>query len=305
MSQGPVQRFELGRGDRWMIVLAPWFWLLMAALSLSLPWFPDLPASPWLYGMAGFGALGFGGFAWHGFLTARRIDRMPVALDEEGIWSANLERDSGLLRWGEIAEIRERSYLQRLDLVDRSGVVRLRLEYQLRPFETLRAIVVERAQGLADPRAAGDTFAKSPMHHGFYSAILVVWVVALVYVHDDLGMALTLASLVVMAMIGWEYWTTVYRLRLLDDAVELVRPGRVQRLGRSDIAEIRLDDDVGQNGRAGRVSLHLQGGGKPVHLRDLGIAAHELFRSLQAWRQGGARPNQPDFSSSFSGQSRM
>ncbi len=75
----------------------------------------------------------------------------------------------GLLRWADIGRIRERAGQQCLEIFDRTGRKRIRVEYQLNGFETLRNRLYENICVSGQGVRSRD-FSKNPVYHLFYWA---------------------------------------------------------------------------------------------------------------------------------------
>lgn len=88
-------------------------------------------------------------FVWRGasFWAWKVLKKLPsigISVDEEGIWYRHLGKEAGLICWHQIEQIKERRYMQRLELVDSYQKKLLKVDYQLHGFEVLRDILNER-----------------------------------------------------------------------------------------------------------------------------------------------------------------
>ena len=64
-------------------------------------------------------------FSWIGWRLYREWRQLPfhdVSVDAEGIWPAHRARTGGLIRWEQIATVRQRPHLHRLGLLNGAGV---------------------------------------------------------------------------------------------------------------------------------------------------------------------------------------
>jgi YD repeat-containing protein len=73
-----------------------------------------------------------------------RRSRDRVAVNQEGIWSVR-RKGTDYLDWRSVAQVRADDTQQRLELVDASGATAVRVEYQLRAFESLRDFILNHA----------------------------------------------------------------------------------------------------------------------------------------------------------------
>jgi hypothetical protein len=143
-----IERFDLGRSIRFMIYFSFWVCIFFVVLSLSLPFTAQdgRPHNPvFIAGLSLFGTVFFGIWALYAWKYIRELPYTSVSLDEQGIWKTTNERSTSIVAWSKIASLRERPYLQRLDLLDKSGHLLLKAEYQLHNFERLRTLVIERS----------------------------------------------------------------------------------------------------------------------------------------------------------------
>lgn len=79
-----------------------------------------------------------------------------VSVGPEGIRLQRPKKPEEFLRWSEIAEVRSRDGLQRLEIFDWDGRLRIRIEYQLENFPELDRIIRERTSGRATGREPGE-----------------------------------------------------------------------------------------------------------------------------------------------------
>lgn len=89
--------------------------------------------------------------AFFGWILRFAIDAARRSKDEiqtrrEGLEYRPHQALSQLLLWDEISNLKEHPYLQHLVAMDRSGTRKIKLEYQLENFDSLREIILEKAQ---------------------------------------------------------------------------------------------------------------------------------------------------------------
>jgi hypothetical protein len=283
------ERFELARTSRWLFLATPWLMAMLAALCLALPFLPDDGRPKNEAFVAGFSAFGFAMFGagtWYSVRTVRRLPLAAISLDHEGLWPTVLNRETAIVKWGEITRVRERPALQRLELVDRYGVVKMRLEYQLQAFERIRAIVLERAALAKQARAGNGTYTMPWWHHPFsvgamFGFSLLGWYAG--QTNPILGYGGMAAVVVVIA---WEYSTIPYRLRLAGGTLELAFPGRTRSIPRAQVTNILLADEFHNMVRRPHVVIQLAGGQKPIHVKGLGLPSTDLHQVLKSWSAG-------------------
>jgi len=85
----------------------------------------------------------FSFWGYYNFLILKTIPDLAMMVDDDGIWPVSRSKESALVPWSMIREIREH-FMQGLDILDASGQILLKLDYQLVDFETLHKIVREK-----------------------------------------------------------------------------------------------------------------------------------------------------------------
>jgi hypothetical protein len=282
----PPERFELATSSRWLLLASPWVLLAFAILSAATPFFPDKGKPQNEAFLLGFsivcGTL-FGISAWFFFGIVRRLPETAMTVDSEGIWPTISTRETALVRWADVVRLRQREVMQRLELLDRSGTVVARLEYQLRDFARLRAIVLERSR-LDQTHSVLGTHKKSKWHHVFAIGAMLSFALLGWYIGDEQPLIGYGGMTLVVGMIAWEYWTTPFRLRVTPHQLEIDRLWRRQIVPREHVTSIEIDDELVNHAKHPKVTVRLIGGAKPIHFKDVGIPAVELHQVLHAWR---------------------
>lgn len=285
------EHFELPRLMRWLYVLAP---LMTAGLTIFLVALPFTAASPpescsdnrtalaWLATIGG-ALCAWGTLAQIGPL--RRLPRMAISADTDGLWATCDGKAAGLVAWNEIARLHERPLLKRLELLDAAGRVRLRLEFLLTGFPRLRTLVLERAslEPVTGPTDGRDLH--QPWSAIAFDLVTMLGLAALcgyAYEHKPL---ITVAGAALF--LGWGTWsfiTTPLRLRLEPDSLEIHWPFKRASVARTDIRNIAVEDDSQQPSRSARVAIHPPEPSPPIYLHGFGLQPTGLYLLLRAWK---------------------
>lgn len=276
---------------RWLFMAAPWIFIAFALLGLSLPFLPDdgKPRnSKFEMYLSFMVVIFFGALAWISRRVVRELPNAPVSVDRYGIWRTAHPRETSLIHWSAITQVRERPYLQRLELFNGSGELLLKLEYQLRDFPRLRSLVLERS-ALAPVRSPlGKAFAKSYAYHIFNAAALVGFVALSIYLWPTNPVLSGVLLLSVVGFGSWEYFTTACKVELLATGMVVSWPVRRLTLFRADITSVEMSDLVVNSALHPQVLVSHTKSKRPVVLRGLGTSAVDLKRAVQAWRENGA-----------------
>lgn len=263
--------------------------MAMAAACGALPFLPDTTkpgAQTFLLCFSIVACLGSAFGAWYSWQIVRRLPDADISVDEQGLWPTIRNRHGALIPWQSIVALREREVLQRIDALDATGRTVARLEYQLKNFERLRAIVLQRANLGGGATPSSDTFQKPSRYHVFVFVGMLAFALFGAYLGEtEPWLGYGMMSFLV-AVIAWEYWGTPYHLRITPKALEIRSPGRERRVAREHISAIEVRDEQIQYNKYPAVVLMLTGGEKPVKLKALGVQSVELHQALQAWHRG-------------------
>ncbi|WP_431262115.1 hypothetical protein ACQ859_18280 [Roseateles chitinivorans] len=283
------ERFDFGRSARWFFLISPWLLMGMAVFFGTMLFHADDGKSggAFLLVFSGVGVLGATAGAWYAWQVVRNLDESAISVDDQGLWPTIRNRQDALVPWHSIVGLREREILQRIDALDATGKTVARLEYQLKDFDRLRAIVLQRAI-LRGPATSTDTYVRPWWHHlaafGFMLGVLVLG--------GYLGQTRPFVGYVAMtcfaAVIAWEYGTSPFHLRITPEALEIRFPGRRRRVAREQVSAIGIRDIAMSHHKLPQVVLTLAGGENPVRLKSLGVQAVALHQVLQAWHRGQA-----------------
>ena len=253
-----------------------------------------------------FGSV-FGLFTWFYVHMTRRMPLFAAAVDDEGIWLANALKEETFVPWQSVAGVVENSFRRRLDLTDKHGRTLIGLEYELKNFDRLRGLIVERANLAARagtttqesranrPVVGRRSYSKGVAHHLFTFTALVAFAALGAYVGTlgaDVGPVqpiLPYIGPVLVIGVAWEYLTTVHRVVVNDAKLELHWPLRHVSITRAEVQGVELS--LGSNDRPSRVTLQLSRQRRPVHLRGLGVPIVDLYQMLMAWK--ALRPGAP------------
>jgi hypothetical protein len=261
-----------------------------AVLCGLLPVIPDdgKPRNEsFLLGFAIVGCIGFSLGAWYSWQMVRRLPEAAVSIDEHGLWPTVKQRDEALVPWRTIVRLREREVLQRLEAIDAAGRTVAKLEYQLKDFQRLRTLVLQRAN-LPRSSSSSGIYQKSAWHHIFNISSMFGFALLGWYVGQTSPLIGYAGMAFLVAMIAWEYWNTPYRLRIARGTVEIQTPSRCQRVPREHIVRVEIQDELVNHAKHPAVTLLLVGAAKPIKLKALGVQAVELHQVLQSWHRGDA-----------------
>lgn len=223
----------------------------------------------------------FGFFTILIWRTLKKLPCVDIIVDNDGLWYKHKQKKDGLVPWKKIGKIKERLYLQCLDILDSDGRKLIRIEYQLNNFEVLRNILNDK---LSDwlPKSQQSSFSKNVLYHFFYGACIIgfSWLGLYVGRHSNpwfgyIGMG------ILVIIILYEYLATAYRLDLIDNGLLIVYPTSKKTIAYSDISSIKMADTFQKGARFPEVWVTVKNGSKPYKLKQLGVDANSLFITLK------------------------
>lgn len=265
--------------DSWVVSIGLAVVLILVLLPLQVPFSDD----PGERAMEVGGVILVLGAIVGVVLYLRRVKHHladhSISLDHEGIWLKHQPRDSSLVRWSQIAQLRERPQLQRLELLDDSGRTLLRINYQLDRFLFLRDLILARAA----PKSSKDRCFKRGW---LYHSINTVGFAALLGVGFASGSgvgAVLLGSLFTFLFVQ-DYLRVVCRIEIHKNHLVVGWPLRSRTLQRRDISAIKVDDGAWKGARFFYVEIYLNGTPKPLKLKALKDRTIELRHALKHWR---------------------
>jgi hypothetical protein len=261
----------------------------VAALYLTLPFLPlDGPARVRL-GLQVISAVGFclfGATAWYAYRTKKRLPTSAIALDDDGIWPAHMPKDTALLRWTEIRSVRERRFRQCLELFDVVGRSRLKLDYYLTGFETLRAVLAEKTRLPLEQHPLPATFTKGASHHLFYIGCLVAFSLVGVYLGMTGRVVLGYGVMtLVAALCLHEYLTTTSGCVVAPGQLQVRYPLRRRVLRHDEVAAIRVSNPFRDKFGHPQVDVLARDAKRPIRLRARGVGTQELYHLLRRWKE--------------------
>jgi hypothetical protein len=278
-----MQEFNLEKKFIWLMRACLIAFLIIMALGLAVPFFPeeDNTNPGGLIFISLFSTIMFGGFAILTWKALRSLPYADIATDEEGVWYKHLGKEQGLIPWGNISKIKERAYMQRLDLIDSNGALLLKVEYQLLGFEILRSIIFENIDH-EGPELSRKEFKKGVSYHVIQLSGVLVFAALGIYVGANGSPILGYGAMSLMvAFIIYEYLTTAYGVRVSTDSFEVLYPLGSRLIDYPDVSEMGIIDEFHKGSRLPEVWIVSLKAKKPFKLKNLGIDSNVLLSVLQ------------------------
>lgn len=225
----------------------------------------------------------FGPLIWYGLRILRILDDY-VQVDESGIWYVSPNQRRLFVQWRDIAAVRARDVLQRLELSDAYGRVVMKVEYQLENFERLRAVIYERTRAHLKNDSERHTFSKGrSLRVGYGVAIVMFGAAALwAWLEGEPWAAGGFLGVTVYAVATFLFETQW--LEVTPEGPVIASLVRRRVLPFESIAEISLRNVSEQYGNAvATVHLHLIDG-KMLQLTGFQEGSLALYKALEsAW----------------------
>jgi hypothetical protein len=219
-----------------------------------------------------------------------RLRLSTVNADADGLWYANQPKESGLLRWDEVTEIRAREFLRRLDVIDWRGDVRLKVDYQLSGFELLRAVLLSAAANQSPPSVTFPvTFCRLRTRPVIALGFILLLSLGCWYVARQFGLAVGIAVGILFAGLTllalYEHLSAVVQLVVHIDHFELHYPFSSTRAPFRDVLAVQLADVKIRHHTLTEVRLWMSGSTRPICLGQLARNQLALYQLLESRRQ--------------------
>lgn len=211
--------------------------------------------------------------------TRRRFPRAETVVDEDGLWPGHVGKTDGLVRWQDIASIKENRRGQRLELRDEAGKTLTKLEYQLDDFLELRQLVLDRMQKPQVLATCPAVFGKSWLYRvGTLSVVVIVLLLGSYTGYTTSWGGLLLLGAIIFLLL-WDYLTSVIRLTIDRRILNIRYPLRRVELSIAQVDSISLGDPT-----MPMVCISGETIEKPIWLSRLGIDATTLYAYLELWK---------------------
>jgi len=223
-------------------------------------------------------------FGFFSILTWRTLKKLPfadIATDEDGIWYIHIGKDKGLITWDKIHRVKERPYMQRLDLLDSNNQELLRAEYQLLGFELLRNALNEKA-GAENTEPDQSKFSKGSLYHLFYLACVIGFSALGFYVGEGGNTLLGYCAMsVLVVFIIYEYLVTATGIQITSNGFLVVYPFTKRSIPFVDIEDVIISDVFNKGNRIPEVLVITKNAKKPFKLKQLGADSNVIYKALR------------------------
>jgi hypothetical protein len=278
-----MQEFKLDKKYITLMKVCLVIFIAFLALGFSLPFLPDEnggnPKGTLMITI--MCTVLFGAFS---ILTWRTLKKLPfadVATDEDGVWYLHIGKDNGLIPWDKIHTVKERLYMQRLDLLDIDNQELLRVEYQLLGFEMLREILNDRA-GAQNKNLDQSSFCKGPFYHLFYLAAVIGFSALGFYVGKSGDPLLGYGAMsVVVIFIIYEYIATAISVKITGNVINVSYLFTNKNILLTDIDDIVIADEFDKGNRIPEVWIITKNAKKPLKLKQLGADSNLVYKALK------------------------
>lgn len=217
-------------------------------------------------------------FLWVIFSYTKKIKKLSdfaVNCDNTGIWYKHLKKPNGLVSWSKITQTKDKPYSRCTELLDSNNQVQLVLKYSLQNTTQLRDMVAEKVyRHHLPPRCP---LRKNPKYLlRTFAPIILLSYIALIG-----NWATTLAMLVIIGILIFEYATTVTQVSFTDKSFVLGFPFRKKIIPFSQVTDIKTTTKRPQENRFFPAGIFVKDRQKPYYLTQLGIDDMQLLMILR------------------------
>ncbi|MCP3876492.1 MAG: hypothetical protein GY699_25545 [Desulfobacteraceae bacterium] len=277
-----MREFNLDKKFMTMMKISLVIFMGFVVLGVSLPFIPDDGDSNEkgtlilsIICTAFFGILTI--FAWK---TLKKLPYVNIAADNDGLWYKHKQKKHDLVTWKNIDRIKERIYMQCLDLLDSDGRKLIRVEYQLKNFEKLRSLINNKIC-LSNKEIRQTQFSKNIFYHMLYIGSIIGFLCLGVYVGENNNPTLVYGAVAVLViLLAYEYLTVAYSLTISKNELIVSYPMRKSTIVYTDITNIKMADSFNNGNRQPEVWALTKNRKKPYKFKQLGVDANTLFAAL-------------------------
>lgn len=283
----PLQRFELDR--KYLILMKACLGICLGGIVLviSLSLILNNSSEKNTSGQTFLGiilcSLLFGGCAFFAYHIIKKLPYVNIKIDDDGLWYSHLPKEQSCVSWKAINQIKERVYLQCLDLFDLHGKHLLRIEYQLNRFEDLRGLLCEAIIKNRQHVSLPITFSKSMWYHVLYvCSIIGSFCLGWGIVISNGPWLLSVGMLIAVLGILYEYQTEVYQVTLSEKGITMMFPFTNVTINWNNILSSKLVDIFYNGWRRPEVWVSTLNRRYPFKLKQLEVGSIELYVVLQS-----------------------
>ncbi len=223
----------------------------------------------------------FGFFSILTWSTLKKLPFADVAADDDGVWYMHIGKDNGLIAWGKIFKVKERPFMQRLDLLGNDNQELLRVEYQLLGFEVLREILNAKA-GTQNKDLDQSSFSKGPFYHLFYLAAVIGFSALGFYVGKNGNPLLGYGVMsVLVVFIIYEYLATATGVQITSNSINVLYPFAKRNIPLKNIHDVVIADEFSKGNRIPEVWVITKDAKEPFKLKQLGADSNIVYKTLK------------------------
>lgn len=280
----PRQTIQLNPRFLWACRTATWCYIAFSIFSIAIPFLvtPDVITAEQkqllhvIYEASVFGALLFAFMSWMSSIFNKHVLYQSVTIDNDGLWPAHKCKEDALVRWDDIAEVKERHYWQCLDLIGRDGKTLLKLTYELSGFEALRALAMETVFTRRAVINETITYSRTWLFHAAVGTLVTLFTFLAVVCSRQHPITALIATPFLVWFIFTEYLTSAYKIAIRSDGLDIHFPTLTRSYTYDQIECVYVDDEYLKGYRHPEVGILIKGCDKPFRIRRLGVDAEEI-----------------------------
>lgn len=208
-----------------------------------------------------------------------------VCTDSSGVIYVAKHRKSVKLLWGEIYNIKERNYLQRLELYNVRGHKVMNLEFQLQGFDRLRQRILESAVHVKERMSRLKVFHKTLLAHGtlIFAILLFAGMGWLAGRQGEYWIQWIFGGLAIWSVVAFA--KLLWKVRVEHHHLSLVYPFWWRKVKYSEIGAIKLENVLDRGNEIITVFVEMKNGKRLqfAHFREGAIPLYESLKA--AWER--------------------
>ncbi|WP_104401632.1 hypothetical protein [Vibrio penaeicida] len=214
---------------------------------------------------------------------ARNLPNKAIELSNDGVWYQHEGEVNGKVLFDRVCCIKERAFLQRLDLLDSEKRKLISIDYKLADFEILRYALCDRINSGLTAQDQSE-FKKGRLAQFFHLAGVICFLfmpLIVLWTELELSWFLVLGLLFVTVLIIFEYFNTPTQLVIRKNAFSVRYRLRHTHVGFDEVIGLQMADALEKGSRTPYVLLTCRNLRKPIKLKGLGVDVNRLFSILE------------------------
>lgn len=212
---------------------------------------------------------------------ARNLPNKAIELSNDGVWYQHEGEVNGKVLFDRVCRIKERLFLQRLDLLDQEGRKLISIDYKLTDFEILRYALCDKINSHLTAKDQSEFRKSTLIRVSHLVGVILFPFLPLVAFWTGQNWFLIVGTVFVVVLIVHEYLNTPTDLVIRKNALSVRYRLRHTHVGFDEVMGLQMIDELENSNRIPYVQLTCRHLRKPIKLKGLGVDVNRLFSILE------------------------